>query len=90
MAGAEAGARVAVEKLVEKDQVSPVRILLERLDLAVDGASAVLAAQEDAREPSGQVGRDALERHHPSGSGRALHSEIIAEVVMELLQRLDE
>ena len=41
MAGAQAGAVVAVEVLVEEDEVLPVGIRLERLEAAVDGAPAV-------------------------------------------------
>jgi hypothetical protein len=47
MAGADAGAVVAVEVLVEEEEVAPVRILLELADPAVHRPAAVLVAQED-------------------------------------------
>ncbi len=52
VAGAEAGAVVAVEVLVEQDQVAPVRIVLELGRAAVDRPPAVGIAQERARQPA--------------------------------------
>src|SRR5262245_44459731 len=46
MTGAEAGAVVAVEVLVEEDEIPPVRIVLELLRAAVDGATAIFVLQE--------------------------------------------
>src|SRR5262245_55152295 len=53
MAGAQARAVVAVEVLVEQDQVAPVRVRLEFSGASVDGASALLVAQEQTREAQG-------------------------------------
>src|SRR5262245_62125362 len=41
MAGAQAGAVVAVEVLVEQDQIAPVRVVLEFLRPAVDRPAAI-------------------------------------------------
>ena len=49
VAGPEPRAVVAVEVLVEQEVVAPVRIGLELLRAAVDGAPAVLVPQEDPR-----------------------------------------
>ena len=49
--GAEPGAVVAVEVLVEEDVVLPVRVVLERVDPAVAGTSPVLADQEERDQP---------------------------------------
>src|SRR5215467_9021595 len=49
MARPEAGTVVAVEVLVEEDEVAPVRILLEFARSAVDGPPAVRVAQKDRR-----------------------------------------
>src|SRR5687768_15950899 len=73
VAGAEAGAVVAVEVLVEQDEVAPVRILLEGPAAAVHGTRAVGAAQEDPGEALGQLGRHVPEVQHAAGAGRALH-----------------
>src|SRR5262245_29233767 len=48
MARAEAGAVVAVEVLVEQDEIAPVRILLELRAPSVDRPPPILAPQEDA------------------------------------------
>src|SRR5436853_599740 len=53
--GADAGAVVAVEVLVEEDQVAPVRVSGEALDVAVDRAPAPLVAQEDPRQSARQL-----------------------------------
>src|SRR6476661_9002787 len=50
VAGAQARSVVAVEVLVEEDQVAPVRILLKRFRTAVDGAVALRIAKEDCAE----------------------------------------
>jgi hypothetical protein len=56
--GAEAGAVIAVEVLIEQETVPPVRIVLKRAGAAVDWAPAVLAA-------GGWQGQTALvERRH--------------------------
>ena len=52
VAGAEAGAVVAVEVLVEEDQVAPVRVPLELLRPAVNGSPAALVLEEDVRQPA--------------------------------------
>ena len=51
VAGAHAGAVVAVEVFVEGQQVAPVRIALELVRAAEYGASPVGIAQEEARQP---------------------------------------
>src|SRR5262245_61574816 len=48
VARAEAGPVVAVEVLVEQDEVAPVRVFLELAGAAVDRAAALPVAQEDA------------------------------------------
>src|SRR6516165_12729726 len=52
MAGAEAGAVVAVEVLVEQHTVAPVRVVLELPGPAVHGPPPVLVLEEDARQPA--------------------------------------
>src|SRR5262249_16126571 len=65
MGGAQPHARVAVEVLVEEDQVAPVRIVLELADGTVDGPAPRLVAREDADHPVGNV-----LRHLPQGERR--------------------
>ena len=64
VAGAQPGAVVAVEVLVEQDVVAPVGIGLELLRAAVDGSPAVLVTQEDPGEPVGDLLAHLEEVHH--------------------------
>ena len=89
MAGADALAGVAVEVFVKGDRVAPVGIGLELFDVAEDGALAVGAAEEDAGEAAGDFCRDFPKVHHLARACRALYFEIVAVVVMELLERFD-
>src|SRR5437660_4863764 len=89
MAGADSLAGVAVEVFVEGDGVAPVRVGLEFFKVAEDGALAVGAAQEDASEAAGDFGGDFPKVHHLARACRALYFEIVAVVVMELLERFD-
>src|SRR6266478_4467648 len=89
MAGADTLAGVAVEVFVKGDVVAPARIGLELFKVAEDGALAVGAAQEDAREAAGDFGGDFPEVHHLARSGWAFYFEVVAVVVMELLERFD-
>src|SRR6267142_3925499 len=90
VAGADAGALIAVKILVEEEKVAPVWIDLERPDGAVHGAPAVAAAQEQADEPARQLARDVPEVEQAVRAGRALDLEVVAVEVVELLQRLDQ
>ena len=53
MRGTDAAAGVAVEVLVEGDQIAPVRIVLEQVLVPEDRASALLVPQKDARQSPG-------------------------------------
>src|SRR5262245_54081894 len=72
VAGAQAGAVVSVEVLVEEHQVAPARILLELLDAAVDRPATRPVAEEDAGQARRQLLRDLEEVHHLPGARRAL------------------
>src|SRR5262249_10287261 len=90
MARADAGAVVAVEVLVEPDQVAPVRILLERAHPTVHRSPAIRASQEDPGEPTRQLGRDVPEGRARARARGALDLEARPVEVVELLKRLDE
>src|SRR2546425_6809547 len=89
MAGADALAGVAVEVFVKGDGVAPVRIGLEVFKVAEDGTVSVGAAEEDAGEPAGDFCGDFPQVHHLARSRRAFYFEVVAVVVMELLERFD-
>src|SRR5439155_26516778 len=52
MAGAKAGAVVAVEVFVEQDEIAPVRVFLELPRAAVDRPPAILVLEEHVRQPA--------------------------------------
>src|SRR5438876_7276154 len=86
VARADAGAVVAVEVLVEQNHVAPVRVALELLRVAVDRPAAVLAAPEDPREPSGELGGHPPEGPLCASAGRALDLQAVAVVVVDPLE----
>src|SRR5436309_12854996 len=88
--GADAGAVVTVEVLVEEDQVAPVRVGGEALDAPVDRSPAPLVAQEDPCQPARQLGGHLPERHHLPRARREFHLQLAAVEVIEALQRFDE
>src|SRR6266704_7004536 len=76
--GAEAAPGVAVEVLVERQQVVPVRVGLEQLLVAEDRPAAVFVVEEDADQPAGQVGRHCGEPDFGTRAGRVLDEEVVA------------
>ena len=68
--GTDTTAGVAVEILVERQQVVPVRVGLEEAGVAEDRAAAVLVVEEDRNETAGEVvGQDGSDRWWVSGYG---------------------
>src|SRR3954466_8020046 len=80
VAGAQPGAVVAVEVLVEQHVVAPVRIVLEGFRCAVNGAAAVLVLQEDAGDAGGELLGHLVQVHLPARAGRAFDDEVVAVV----------
>src|SRR3954469_1261738 len=89
MARADAGAVVAVEVLVEKDQIAPVRVLLKSGGAAVQRPAVVLA-QEDQADPPRDLIRHLPERHLLTGAGGALHGERVTKVRVHLPEGLNQ
>jgi hypothetical protein len=50
MAGANAGAIVAVEVFVEENKVAPVRVILEQFNPSIEGAAAIWSALENRNQ----------------------------------------
>src|SRR5437016_2764213 len=88
--GADARPVVAVEVLVEEEVVAEVWVALQLLRLPERRTASVFIAQEDRGESSGDLRRDLGERELPAGAGGKLHREALAQVMVELLQRLDQ
>src|SRR5215467_3749204 len=78
--GTEPGAVVAVEVLVEQDEVPPVRVLLEQPGPAVDGTPTVVITQERADEAAGQLLRHLEQVHHRPRARRALDPQIVTVI----------
>src|SRR5207302_2131336 len=69
----EPRARVAVKVLVEEQAVAPVGIGLKDVVRPEDRPAPARAAQEDAREPAGQLLADLPQRQRGPRARRALH-----------------
>src|SRR5262249_53868848 len=87
MAGAQAGAVVAMEVLVKQDQVAPVRVVLELLRPTVDRTPAILVLEEDAGASTRDLFSDLIQVHEAAGTRWAFHLEIVAVVAVVLQQR---
>src|SRR5262249_7582700 len=90
MAGAEAGAVVAVEVLEEQDGIAPIRVVLKFVGAAVHRSPSVGTTQKDTRQAARQLGGDLPQAHHPSGAGGTLNGERVTEEMVELRQRLND
>jgi hypothetical protein len=66
MAGAGAGAVVAVEVLVERNAIPPVRVLLEPFRAAEHRTPAVLVTQENSLQAIGDLLSDLEEVDQPA------------------------
>src|SRR5215813_12642654 len=88
MAGPDPRAIVAMEVLVEEDQVLPVRIFVIEAISPMNRPTAILSFQEDPCHSTRKLGGDFPQSHHLPRPGRALDPEVVTEVVMELLQGL--
>src|ERR1700688_2865750 len=90
MTGAHPGTGVAVEALVKKKQVAPMRICLKLLQVAEYRSVALFVTKKDVCHPARQLTRDIPQRLHVSRSSRELNFEIVTEIVVEFLQGLDQ
>src|SRR5579884_4344690 len=87
---AEAGARVGVEVLVEREQIVPGGVLLEQLVAPEDGTCPVGALQEDSDEAMCELVGHLGERQPSARAGRALDEEGVAEIAVVDAQRLEQ
>ena len=90
MRGTDAAAGVAVEVFVEEHVIAKMRVLLQSRVMCEHRAVASLIREKDPCEAHGELVRHFVDRHEGSGTRRAFHAEVFAEVVMKLLQRLDD
>src|SRR3954464_11824429 len=90
VAGADAGAVVAMDVFVEQDEIAPVRILLKLCGAAVYRPAAILAPQEDPRKPLAEIFGHFVQRFLLTRPGGTLHTERIAVIKVGLQQSADD
>src|SRR5262245_8809742 len=90
MRGADASAGVAVEIFVEEHVVTEVGVAGEFGVIFQHRALAVGAPEEEPGEAAGEFECDFVDGDESTGASGAFHFEIVAVVVVELLERLDE
>ena len=88
--GADAGAGVAVEVLVEQQQVVPIRVGLELLDRPEDRPPAVLVGQPDRDEPSARCPPKRRAAGRLARSGRVVDREVVAHERVPVPERHDD
>src|SRR5579862_2892380 len=90
MTGAESLARVAMEELVEEDEVTPSGIRRISCIGSVDRASAVLIREEDRDESALDLVRDFSECAVGAGAGGTLDFERFTVEVVVALEGFDQ
>src|SRR4051812_38064274 len=85
--GAEPGTVVPVEVLVEQQQVTPVRVLLERGGAAVYRPPPILVLEKDRFQAPSDLLRHLVQVHPLTRSGRTLDPEAVAVIRVVLQQR---
>src|SRR5262249_34460877 len=88
--GAQPGAVVAVEVLIEEDEVAPEGVVLERARAAVDRPSAGGVAREDPDQAVGDLAGQLVECGRPAAGGRGAHAERRPVRLAQLAERLDQ
>src|SRR6516165_5839496 len=88
--GADAAAIVAMEVFVEQQVVAEVRIALQLRVVAEDCPPTLLVAQEQPTQSTRQLLRHLFNGDEVAGTAWAFDLEVVAVVVMELLQRFDQ
>src|SRR5438445_536529 len=89
MRGAESFAGLGVEVFVEEQLVAPGGILLEERGRPPDGPAAAAVGEEEAEEAALEVVRHGAEMCEPSGAGRELDRERVAEAGVQAAERAD-
>src|SRR4029453_3415041 len=90
MAPAAAAAGFAVKVFVEKYQITPVRVVRVFPSVPMTRAGAILVRQKYASQSTPQLPRHFLERHHVSGTGRALNFERFTIKQVITFERFDD
>src|SRR5690349_2697348 len=84
VAGAKSSAIVAMEILIEKNIIAPVRVGLEFFGTAVYRPPTLFVPEKDAGEPPGNIHGHLEEVHHAAGTRRTFDFEAVAIIQVEL------
>src|SRR4029077_819430 len=87
---AEAGAGIAMKIIVKQIAMSILRAVGPIAGRAGKCALVFFVAQKKLDQSIGKLVRDFIQMHEPAGSGWAFNFEIVAVVMVKLLERLDE
>ena len=90
MGGAQPGARVTVEVLVEQQQVAPFRVTSESFDCTRERPLAGRVREPDCCHPLGKSGRDVAQPELFAGSRWELDGERAPQAFVPPEQRFDE
>src|SRR4051812_7922550 len=90
MAGTEAGAVVAVEVLVEREVITPVRVLLKLAGTSVDRPPTLVVPQKDTGQPARDLLGDLIQVHEPARARGTFDGELIAVEGVILQQAPDD
>ena len=90
VAGANAGAVVAMEVLVEQQVVASIGIALKLFGAAKDRAPAGFVTQKDPRQATGDLLRHLEQVHQPARPGRAFDFEVVSVVGEVMHQGADD
>src|SRR4030095_3981238 len=89
MRGTESFAGLGMEVFVEEQLVAPGRILLEERGRPPDGPAAAAVPEEETEEAALEVVGHGPEMCEPSGAGRQLDGERVAEAGVQPAERPD-
>src|SRR5262245_32207223 len=90
MRGAETGAVVRMKIFVKQVPLSLLRRAEPGLSRSRKRRFAILIAHPDFDQAIGKFVRDLLQGYEISGAGRTFHFEIVAVVMVKLLERFDQ
>ena len=90
MAGPDPRAVIAVKIFMEEDQITPVLILLKLLRSPIEGPASIRSPQKNVDETARQLGCHFIQGLHMTGASGVFNLILVAKIVMELLERLDD
>src|SRR3954465_10329763 len=90
MGGANASARIAVKVFIEEQVIPEMRVGLHTRVVTESRSAAIAICEEYLRQACRDFVRRVVQRDKLPGTGRTLDLELIAIIMMELLQGLDD